>query len=71
MTIHPARFLPHSRILRVSILAGACLSLLHVAGCGQEQKAAAPPPPAVQVSDVIRKDVPVTWAWIVAFTRPR
>jgi len=64
MTIHPARFLPHSRILRVSILAGACLSLLLVAGCGQEQKAAAPPPPAVQVSDVIRKDVPVYMEWV-------
>jgi len=53
-----------SRILRRSAFVGACLALLLAAGCGKEQKAAPPSPPAVVVSDVIRKDVPVYTEWV-------
>jgi len=58
------RFTPHSRILRLSGLVGACLSLLLSAGCGKEQKAAPPPPPAVEVAGVTQKDVPIYTDWV-------
>ena len=53
-----------SRILRRSAFVGSCLALLLAAGCGKEQKAAPPSPPAVEVSEVIRKDVPVYTDWV-------
>jgi len=53
-----------SRILRRSAFVGSCLALLLAAGCGKEQKAAPPSPPAVVVSEVIRKDVPVYTEWV-------
>jgi len=53
-----------SRILRRSAFVGSCLALLLAAGCGKEQKAAAPPPPGVEVSEVVRKDVPVYTEWV-------
>ena len=58
------RFTSLSRILRFSCIGVACLALLPAAGCGKDQKAAAPSPPAVEVSDVIRKDVPVYTEWV-------
>jgi membrane fusion protein (multidrug efflux system) len=53
-----------SRILRRSAFVGSCLALLLAAGCGKEQKAAPPSPTAVEVSEVIRKDVPVYSEWV-------
>jgi membrane fusion protein (multidrug efflux system) len=53
-----------SRILRRSGLVGSCLALLLAAGCGKEQKAQAPPPPTVEVMEVIRKDVPIYSEWV-------
>ena len=57
------RFTPHSRILRLAGLGGACLALLLAAGCGKE-KAPAPPPPTVEVTEVVRKDVPIYTEWV-------
>lgn len=53
-----------SRILRRSAFVGSCLALLLAAGCGKEQKTAPPSPPAVEVSEVIRKDVPIYTEWV-------
>jgi membrane fusion protein (multidrug efflux system) len=53
-----------SRILRLSGLGGAALALLLAAGCGKEQKAPAPAPPAVEVTDVTQKDVPIYKEWV-------
>ena len=53
-----------SRILRRSGLVGSCLALLLAAGCVKEQKAQAPPPPTVEVMEVIRKDVPIYSEWV-------
>ena len=64
MVPHLTRFPRRSRTLRLSGLGGAALALLLAAGCGKEQKAAPPSPPAVVVSDVIRKDVPVYTEWV-------
>ena len=58
------RFTSHSRILRLSGLVGSCLALLLAAGCGKEKKAQAPPPPTVEVMEVIRKDVPIYTEWV-------
>ena len=52
-----------SRILRIAGLVGPCLALLFAAGCGKE-KAPAPPPPAVEVVEVVRKDVPIYTEWV-------
>ena len=57
------RFTPHSRILRLAGLGGACLALLLAAGCGKE-KAQAPPPPTVEVTGVTQKDVPIFTEWV-------
>jgi membrane fusion protein (multidrug efflux system) len=35
-----------------------------MAGCGKEEKAAPPSPPAVVVSEVLRKDVPIYTEWV-------
>jgi membrane fusion protein, multidrug efflux system len=54
-----------SRILRLAGLGGACLALLLPAGCGKEQKSQAPPPPpTVEVTEVVRKDVPIYSEWV-------
>jgi len=53
-----------SRILRRSVLFGACLALLHAAACGKEKTSQAPPPPAVDVTGVVQKDVPVYSEWV-------
>jgi membrane fusion protein (multidrug efflux system) len=53
-----------SRILRLAGLVGACLALLLVSGCGKEQKAQAPPPPTVEVTEVVQKDVPIYSEWV-------
>jgi membrane fusion protein (multidrug efflux system) len=58
------RFTPHSRILRLSCLGGACLALLLAAGCGGKEKAPPPPPPTVEVTEVVRKDVPIYSEWV-------
>src|SRR5512134_1144548 len=52
-----------SRILRLAGLGGACLALLLAAGCGKE-KAKAPPPPTVEVTQVVQKDVPIYTEWV-------
>jgi len=57
------RFTPHSRILRLAGLGGACLALLLAAGCGKE-KAQAPPPPTVEVTGVTQKDVQIFTEWV-------
>jgi membrane fusion protein (multidrug efflux system) len=59
-----ARFPFRSRILRHSVFVGSCLALLLAAGCGKEQKSEAPPPPTVEVMEVIQKDVPVYTEWV-------
>jgi membrane fusion protein (multidrug efflux system) len=58
------RFTTHSRILRFAGLGSTCLALLLAAGCGKEQKPQAPPPPTVEVMEVIQKDVPVHTEWV-------
>jgi membrane fusion protein (multidrug efflux system) len=58
------RSAPLSRIFGLSGLGGAALALLLAAGCGKEQKALAPPPPAVEVTGVTQKDVPVYTEWV-------
>jgi len=58
------RFTPLSRILRFSCIGGACVPLILASGCGKEQKAQAPPPPTVEVTEVIRKDVPIYTEWV-------
>ena len=47
-------------ILVVSIMA------LHLAGCTEEKKTAAQPPPEVMVAEVIQKDVPVYREWVAS-----
>ena len=59
-----ARYPSLARVLRISRTALACLALLLAAGCEKEQKAQAPPPPAVEVVEVIQKDVPVYTEWV-------
>ena len=58
------RLTPPSRLLPLSGLCGAILALCFTAGCGKEQKSPAPPPPAVEVTGVIQKDVPVYTDWV-------
>ncbi|MGB7971934.1 MAG: biotin/lipoyl-binding protein, partial [Candidatus Deferrimicrobiaceae bacterium] len=58
------RLPPHSRILRLAGIGSACLALLLAAGCGKEQKPQAPPPPTVEVMEVIQKDVPIYSKWV-------
>ena len=62
--IHSAQFLPFFRVFRAPVLGGVCVALLLAPGCGKEKKAEAPPPPAVEVAEVIRKDVPVYSEWV-------
>jgi len=60
-------FLPGMRrtsFLWRSGLVGSCLALLLAAGCGKKEKAQAPPPPTVEVMEVIQKDVPVYSEWV-------
>jgi membrane fusion protein (multidrug efflux system) len=64
MFLSLTRFTPHSRTLRLVGLGSACLALLLAAGCGKEQKAQAPPPPTVEVMEVIQKDVPIYSEWV-------
>jgi membrane fusion protein (multidrug efflux system) len=45
-------------------LIGAFIVLPLVAGCQKEEKAAGPPPPTVEVVDVVQKDVPVFSEWV-------
>jgi membrane fusion protein (multidrug efflux system) len=61
---HPARCSSRSLFHRIPFLGGACLALLLAAGCGKEEKAQAPPPPAVEVMGVIQKDVPIFTEWV-------
>ena len=49
--------------LRLLGFGGACLALLLAAGCGKE-KAQAPPPPTVEVTEVVQKDVPIYTEWV-------
>lgn len=49
--------------LRLLGFSGACLALLLAAGCGKE-KAQAPPPPTVEVTEVVQKDVPIYTEWV-------
>jgi membrane fusion protein (multidrug efflux system) len=42
------------------------LSLLLAAGCGKEKKVEAPPPPIVEVTEVVVKDVPIYKEWVGA-----
>jgi len=58
------RFTPVSRFLRLSCLGGAILAILPATGCGKEQKSQAPPPPVVEVTEVVRKDVPIYSEWV-------
>ncbi len=51
-----------SRILS-GLIAGFFV-IASVAGCQKEEKAAGPPPPMVEVVDVIQKDVPIYKEWI-------
>jgi membrane fusion protein (multidrug efflux system) len=53
-----------SRLLRQSGLLGSCLALFLAAGCGNQEKSQAPPPPIVEVMNVIQKDVPVHSEWV-------
>ena len=64
MVLPGMRLTSLSRILRLAGLGGACLALLLAAGCGKEQKAQAPPPPAVEVTEVVQKDVPIQTEWV-------
>jgi len=59
-----AQYSPHSRMLRLAGIGSACLALLLAAGCGKKQKAQAPPPPTVDVMEVIQKDVPIHQEWV-------
>ncbi len=45
------------------LVAAACFSALLQTGCG-EQKAAGPAAPAVEVVDVVQKDVPIVREWV-------
>ncbi len=54
-----------SRIMLLSSLGCASLALLLTAGCGKE-KAQAPPPPTVEVVNVVQKDVPIYKEWVGA-----
>jgi membrane fusion protein (multidrug efflux system) len=51
--------------MQVGLLSVVILSLL-AAGCGQEKTGAGPPPPEVEVVDVLRQDVPVFSEWIAS-----
>ena len=50
--------------LRLLGFGGACLALLFAAGCGKEQKAQATPPPTVEATEVVQKDVPIYTEWV-------
>ena len=63
MVLTGTRITSISRILRVAGLGGACLALLLAAGCGKE-KAQAPPPPTVEVTQVVQKDIPIYSEWV-------
>jgi hypothetical protein len=45
------------------LLAGACLSVALLLGCG-EKKAASPVAPTVEVANVVQKDVPIVQEWV-------
>lgn len=49
-------------VLILMILGVACA----LAGCQEEKKAVAPPPPEVEVAEVIQKDVPVFSEWVAS-----
>jgi len=51
-----------SLFVSVSIVSFICSAVI-LSGCKKEQKAA-PPPPAVEVVDVIQKDVPISSEWV-------
>jgi membrane fusion protein, multidrug efflux system len=62
--MHPHHNVWLPRILAlVPMVAAACFSALLQTGCG-EQKAAGPAAPAVEVVDVVQKDVPIVREWV-------
>jgi multidrug efflux pump subunit AcrA (membrane-fusion protein) len=62
MNPHREVWLP--RILALApLVAAACLSWFLLTGCG-EQKPAAPAAPAVEVANVVVKDVPIEREWV-------
>jgi membrane fusion protein (multidrug efflux system) len=62
MNLHREVWLP--RILALApLVAAACLSAFLLTGCG-EKKTAAPTAPAVEVANVVVKDVPIVREWV-------
>jgi membrane fusion protein, multidrug efflux system len=62
--MNPHRKVFLTRILALALLvAAACLSSFILMGCG-EQKAAGPAAPAVEVANVVVKDVPIMREWV-------
>jgi membrane fusion protein (multidrug efflux system) len=49
--------------LAAYLLAAACLSICLVGGCG-EKKSGGPAAPAVEVAQVVQKDVPIVREWV-------
>ena len=62
MNPHRKVWLPRTLAL-APLVAAACFSSLLLTGCG-EQKTAAPTAPAVEVADVVVKDVPIVREWV-------
>lgn len=56
----PFKIIP---VLYVPVMAFLCSSIFFLQGCKKEQKAA-PPPPVVQVTAVVKKDVPLSSEWV-------
>src|SRR5208337_2499052 len=55
-----------ARFCLASVLMVLGTTLFLLSGCKKEQKGEAPPPPAVEVVDVIQKDVPVYSEWVAS-----
>ena len=62
MNPHRKVWLPRISAL-APLVAAACFSALLLTGCG-EKKTAAPAAPAVEVADVVVKDVPIVREWV-------
>ncbi len=62
MNPHRKVWLPRTLAL-APLVAAACFSSLLLTGCG-EQKTAAPTAPAVEVANVVVKDVPIVREWV-------
>ena len=41
-----------------------CLSVISICACQKEKPAAAPPPPVVEVAEIIQRDVPIVNEWV-------